>query len=121
MDIYSKDSYLHEHPVCYAIVFDTGYFYIGATSKFNSRVKQHVSAIKNKPEKYLIGIVHNPKSCEIVKLILCDDKKKVFEHEKELIFLNARNKKMINGSPITNAPVKKSLNLIKQSIKNQKL
>lgn len=121
MKIKVKEYYAEEHPVCYAIVFDTGYFYIGATTKFNTRVKQHMAAIKKTPEYYMIGVYHNPKSCEIIKLLLCHDVEKIFRHERELILLNAHNKKMINYSPKNSNIMLTSINSIKRSLKNQNL
>lgn len=84
--------------VCYAIVFDSGYFYVGATTNFEKRIKQHKSLIKNCPADYLINIMHEPKKCKFVKLIACDDTDKIFKFERDFILVNSGNVKMINGA-----------------------
>ena len=86
-----------KNTVCYAIVFDTGYFYIGATTNFEKRINQHISAIKRNPINYLISMKHYPKKCKFIKLIACDNIDTVFKYEKDFIQLNANNNKMING------------------------
>ena len=96
MNILIQPMPVGNYPVCYAVVFDTGYFYIGATQNFRQRFIDHKTKIKNKPEDYLIGILHNPKSCIIVKLIISTTKDQVFKHERDLIMLHSSNPKLIN-------------------------
>jgi hypothetical protein len=100
MKIYIRDSYKDNHCVCYAIIFDTGYFYIGATTMFKERTSMHVQAIKKRPKDYLIGIEHNPKECEIIKLVLCHDKELVFKREIALLSYYADDPKLINKKTI---------------------
>lgn len=116
MNIRVDSSYLEEQPLCYAVVFDTGYFYIGATKRFNARVSQHKAAIKKYPERYLIGIKHEPKSCIIVKLLLSSVKDEIFRLERDLLVFHSKNKKLINAHKC-NFMVDYSANKIKESIK----
>lgn len=84
-------------PVCYAIVFDTGYFYIGATDNFEKRKEQHKRLILKNPSKYLISDDNNHTKCIFVKLLSCNSHDKIFKHERDLIIFNAKNELMING------------------------
>ena len=105
-----------DYPVCYAVVFDTGYFYIGATQNFKQRFLGHKTRIKTNPDDYLIGLKHNPKSCIIIKLLLSTVKDQVFKHERDLIMLHSTNPKLINknqGAIIAAVSAKKIKKYIK--------
>lgn len=86
-----------EKPLVYAIVFDTGYFYVGQTRDFKKRIKSHISAIKNNPRFYLINEENEPKICKFIKLISCDDVKKCLKYERDFVLINSGNAKMINA------------------------
>ena len=119
MNVRVDSHYMYEQMVCYAVVFDTGYFYIGATNKFNQRVKQHKILIKSNPENYLIGIKHSPKSCIIIKLLLCSVNDNIFRLERDLIMIHSNNPYLINKQKASKIVID-SMKKIKQTVKNLK-
>ena len=106
-----------EKPVVYAIVFNTGYFYIGATTNFEKRIEQHKALIRLRPENYLIYECNIPIKCSFVKLISCQDANTCFKYEKDFILQNSNNPNMINAHYSTTEKTNLFTNKINTAIK----
>jgi hypothetical protein len=105
MKIHIVENDIKSNKVCYAIFFDTEYFYFGATNNFPLRVHEHKHSFHKKPKRYGIGTFHIPKECTIVKLIdeYTDD---IFEHETHLINYHSENSFMLNKKKINKTYLK---------------
>jgi hypothetical protein len=84
----------------YAIVFDSGYYYIGSTKCFKKRSIIHKCNLANHPEVFGIGSTHNPTKCEMFVLRLSYDYYLVLNIEKHLLILNSKDKFLLNKSKV---------------------
>jgi hypothetical protein len=82
----------------YAVVFNTGYYYIGSTKSFFSRARNHRLTISQYPEKFGIGLFHHPTKCEIFMLLACHDYAAIVGLERDFIIQNSHDTYMLNRS-----------------------
>jgi len=94
----------------YQVIFDNGYFYIGATHDLYKRIAGHKANLKSgKPYLFDIAIQAGATSCELFVIQVFDGnlgyrkKSKCFLLEKKLIKKNKSNSLLIN-SMVFNKP-----------------
>ena len=72
-------------PCVYAVVFNTGYYYVGSTKSFQSRAKNHIATINYRPEK-----------CEIIVLGYYYEYEEAVKNEREFLIQHNKDSFLLN-------------------------
>lgn len=80
----------------YIIHFDTGYYYIGSTKCFHSRTRIHQTNLRNYPEKFGVGIFHNPTKCNVFVLKYYSDYEMAVQRERDFIIMKSSDTFLLN-------------------------